>query len=136
MEILAVLVVALVVFGPQRLPELARSVGKTISQLKQTADDLRSEFEAGFDFEEEEDEAHDGDYEESPRTAEVRARSNEPAEVIPDKDNLEERAEADERRVTDATNGPASRDARGSTEEVPEVKRSARSSAGGGPDNS
>jgi sec-independent protein translocase protein TatA len=34
MEIVLVLVIALVVFGPKRLPELGRSVGKGIREFK------------------------------------------------------------------------------------------------------
>lgn len=47
MEILVVCVVALVVFGPARLPEIARSVGKAISELKKQASDMKSEFDLG-----------------------------------------------------------------------------------------
>lgn len=71
------MVVALVVFGPARLPEMARNLGKTISQLRQTAGDLKSEFESGFDVSDEDDD-------ESPRSGEVRGSSRETAEVIPD----------------------------------------------------
>ncbi len=36
MEILVVLIIALVVFGPKRLPELGRSLGKGIREFKGT----------------------------------------------------------------------------------------------------
>ena len=39
MEIGIVLVIALVVFGPKRLPELGRSVGKGIRELKGSLND-------------------------------------------------------------------------------------------------
>lgn len=67
LEILTVLVVALVVFGPTRLPEIARTVGKTLAELRRAANDLRSEFEAGAGLDLDEDDA------EAPRTEEVRA---------------------------------------------------------------
>lgn len=35
-EILVVLIIALVVFGPKRLPELGRSMGKGIRELRGT----------------------------------------------------------------------------------------------------
>ena len=50
MEIMVVAVVALVVFGPRRLPEIARSVGRALNELKRQATDIRSEFEAGLDL--------------------------------------------------------------------------------------
>ena len=50
LEIMAVAVVALIVFGPQRLPEIARSVGRALNELKRQASDIRSEFESGLDI--------------------------------------------------------------------------------------
>lgn len=46
-----VAVIALIVFGPQRLPEIARSIGKAIAEFKRQATDIRSEFESGLDVE-------------------------------------------------------------------------------------
>lgn len=40
-ELLLILVVALVVVGPQRLPELARSVGKFLRSLRAAQDEVR-----------------------------------------------------------------------------------------------
>ena len=39
-EILLVLVVALVIFGPGKLPEIARTLGKTVRALKKASFDL------------------------------------------------------------------------------------------------
>lgn len=46
---MVVAIVALIVFGPQRLPEIARTVGRTISELRRQASDIRAEFESGLD---------------------------------------------------------------------------------------
>lgn len=43
-ELLVLFVIALVVLGPERLPSLARDVGKVMNDLRRTSDDLRSEF--------------------------------------------------------------------------------------------
>lgn len=51
-----VAVIALIVFGPQKLPEMARSIGKAIAEFKRQASDIRSEFESGLDVAEVEDE--------------------------------------------------------------------------------
>jgi len=42
-EIVVVLVVALVLFGPSRLPEMGRSLGKAIREFRQATSDLGNE---------------------------------------------------------------------------------------------
>ena len=42
-ELVMVLVVALLVFGPEKLPEFARTLGKVTGQLRRTMDDLKHE---------------------------------------------------------------------------------------------
>ncbi len=44
-ELLIILVLALVVLGPQKLPELARQVGKAVQKLRRTADEVRREID-------------------------------------------------------------------------------------------
>ena len=45
-ELLLVLVVALVVFGPRKLPELGRSLGRALNQLQAASDDFKRTWEA------------------------------------------------------------------------------------------
>ena len=40
-EILIILVIAFLLFGPKQLPEVGRQVGKAVKGFKETADDLR-----------------------------------------------------------------------------------------------
>ena len=49
LELLVVLAVALIVVGPERLPELARSVGRALRQLRQVQDEVRDMVSAGVD---------------------------------------------------------------------------------------
>ena len=44
-EMLVILVIALVVFGPRRLPELGRTLGKTLAEFKKATNDLQRTFE-------------------------------------------------------------------------------------------
>jgi sec-independent protein translocase protein TatB len=44
-ELLVILVVALIIFGPTRLPELARSLGRAMAEFRRASTDLRSTFE-------------------------------------------------------------------------------------------
>lgn len=45
---MAVAVIALVVFGPQRLPEIARNIGKAINEVRRMSADMKSELRDGM----------------------------------------------------------------------------------------
>ncbi|HVB56227.1 MAG TPA: twin-arginine translocase TatA/TatE family subunit [Candidatus Acidoferrales bacterium] len=44
-HLIIIFVVALVVFGPEKLPELARNLGKVVGEFRRATGDLRSTFE-------------------------------------------------------------------------------------------
>jgi sec-independent protein translocase protein TatB len=44
-ELLVVLIVAIVVFGPRKLPELGRSLGRALGQLQAASDDFKRTWE-------------------------------------------------------------------------------------------
>lgn len=56
LEILVVGVLALIVFGPERLPDIARTIGRTLNELRRMASEVRSEFDSGMNLDEVEDE--------------------------------------------------------------------------------
>jgi sec-independent protein translocase protein TatA len=41
-ELVIILVIALIVFGPRKLPELGRSLGRSIGEFKRASNELRS----------------------------------------------------------------------------------------------
>jgi sec-independent protein translocase protein TatA len=43
-ELLVILIVALLVFGPNKLPELARSLGRAMHEFRRASNDLRASF--------------------------------------------------------------------------------------------
>jgi len=45
-ELIVILVLALLILGPQRLPELARAIGRGLAELKRATQDLKDEVEA------------------------------------------------------------------------------------------
>jgi TatA/E family protein of Tat protein translocase len=44
-ELLLILAVALLVFGPKKLPEVGRSLGKAIREFKKSTDEIKDKFE-------------------------------------------------------------------------------------------
>jgi sec-independent protein translocase protein TatA len=69
-EIVIILVIALIIFGPKRLPEMGRTVGRSLKEFRRAAADLRAELDA--------------DVEEEPR-----AKVEEPAAKLAEKDAAE-----------------------------------------------
>src|SRR5919202_1412610 len=51
-ELIILLVVALIVFGPQRLPEIAQQIGKAIRDFRQMSADVTGEFNRAISLEE------------------------------------------------------------------------------------
>jgi sec-independent protein translocase protein TatA len=63
LEIAVIFVVALLVFGPQRLPEIGRQVAKGMRELRSFQHSMREQFGDAFsvdDTDDEDDEAVDG----------------------------------------------------------------------------
>ncbi len=65
-EILVVLLVALLVFGPQRMPEIARQIGKAMRELRKMQDSVRDEIHGAL-----RDDDHDGEAQNVPSYGEA-----------------------------------------------------------------
>ena len=50
-EMLLILVVALIVFGPRKLPELGKSLGQAMSQFKRASEDFKRSWEQEVELE-------------------------------------------------------------------------------------
>jgi len=44
MELILILIVALIIFGPAKLPEIGNALGKMLREFKKASDDLTQEF--------------------------------------------------------------------------------------------
>jgi sec-independent protein translocase protein TatA len=44
-EMMIILIVALLVFGPKKLPEIGKSVGKAIREFKKTSEEIKEKIE-------------------------------------------------------------------------------------------
>ena len=51
-ELIIIFVIALIIFGPRKLPELGRSLGKSIGEFKRASNDLRNTLEEEIKVEE------------------------------------------------------------------------------------
>jgi TatA/E family protein of Tat protein translocase len=51
-ELIIILVVALIIFGPRKLPELGRSLGKSIGEFRKASNELKSTLEDEIRMEE------------------------------------------------------------------------------------
>ncbi len=51
-ELIVIFLIALVIFGPRKLPELGRSLGKGIAEFKRASNELRSTLEQEIRLEE------------------------------------------------------------------------------------
>ena len=76
-ELLIIFVIALIVFGPRKLPELGRTLGKSLGEFKRASNDLRNTLEEEIHVEEQ-------------TSREPRASAPAPAVPEDDPNNLEE----------------------------------------------
>ena len=51
-ELIIILVIALIIFGPRKLPELGRSLGRSIGEFKRASNELRNTLEEEIRVEE------------------------------------------------------------------------------------
>ncbi len=51
-EMIFIMVIALLVFGPKKLPEIGRTIGKAIREFKKSTDDIKEKFEEQIRVEE------------------------------------------------------------------------------------
>jgi sec-independent protein translocase protein TatA len=54
-ELIIIFVIALIVFGPRKLPELGKSLGRGLSEFKRASNDLRNSLEEEIRVEEEQE---------------------------------------------------------------------------------
>ena len=57
-ELVIILVIALIIFGPRKLPELGRSLGKSLGEFKRASNELRNTLEEEVRIEEQRETTH------------------------------------------------------------------------------
>jgi TatA/E family protein of Tat protein translocase len=56
-ELIVIFTIALLIFGPRKLPELGRSLGRSLSEFKKASNELRSTLEEEIRIEEQKEAA-------------------------------------------------------------------------------
>jgi TatA/E family protein of Tat protein translocase len=56
-ELIIILVIALIIFGPRKLPELGKSLGRSLNEFKKASTDLQNTLEQEIKLEEEKEQA-------------------------------------------------------------------------------
>ena len=69
-EILIILIIAFLLFGPKQLPEVGRQVGKAVKGFKETAEDLRQSVEPEINMIQQEVKMVEQDFQASMKEAE------------------------------------------------------------------
>jgi len=99
-EMIIILVVILLVFGPKRLPDLAKSMGKGLAEFKKASEEVRKGIEEAVREEEKAPEPPKGA--DGPPTAGTAYQ-----ETIPFDEPARENAVKEDAAPTEATSGPA-----------------------------
>ena len=76
-ELIIIFVIALIIFGPRKLPELGRSLGKSLSEFKRASNELKSTLEEEIRLDEQRATL------EASKAASAAAAATPPAPVVP-----------------------------------------------------
>ena len=88
-EMIIIMVIALIIFGPRKLPELGRSLGRSLAEFKRASNELRHTLEEEVRVEEQRDRAASKAVQEPALpTATPAASSDEPAAAATTKTGL------------------------------------------------
>ena len=77
-ELIVIFVIALIIFGPRKLPELGKSLGKSIAEFKRASNELKSTLEEEIRMEEQKTKQ-----EEAAKTAQASQPSLPPVSDVP-----------------------------------------------------
>jgi sec-independent protein translocase protein TatA len=71
-ELIIILIVALIVFGPKKLPDLAKSLGKGMAEFKKATDDIKTSIDRDLKVDLDKEETYNSYQPETPSSADTR----------------------------------------------------------------
>lgn len=87
-ELVIILVIALIIFGPRKLPELGRSLGKSIGEFKRASNELRNTLDEEIRVEEVKDQKSKIDAEQTSAIDAATVMTPAPQAQAPDDDTV------------------------------------------------
>ena len=115
-ELIVIMVVALVVIGPKRLPEMARTLGKALGDFKRATSDFQSSFNLEDDYDLD---VLDEDTKQQDKKTDAGEQEPEEDEGEEEKDAADQSIEPDQAEAAEAT--PESEEATPESEETTRV---------------
>jgi sec-independent protein translocase protein TatB len=79
-ELIVIFLVALLIVGPKRLPEIGRTIGKAMRELRKASDDFRQHLDFDLDDDDLPDEEPNGH---GPTSSKTRPPADDPADPNP-----------------------------------------------------
>src|SRR5260370_24924644 len=80
-EILLILVIALIIFGPRKLPELGKTLGQSLAQFRRASDDFKRQWEDEVAIERQRIEPSPGPVEPSSHSVDASTTPEEPKSI-------------------------------------------------------
>jgi sec-independent protein translocase protein TatA len=88
-ELIIILVIALIIFGPRKLPELGKSLGRSLNEFKKASTDLQNTLEQEIKIEEQKEAATKAKQEEKTASAAFDAdRDNDDQNTAPPRETV------------------------------------------------